>query len=152
MCGRLAAAAPGREGVNAETALLGILAIPGRPEFARAARLFVARMVGGRYAWADTAVLLSSELVGNSLQYSDSTHPGGVITVALLALPDGVRIEVTDAGGATVPTLCAPAPRAPELAEGGRGLQLVDLLSARWDYDRAGARLTTWFELASLAP
>jgi anti-sigma regulatory factor (Ser/Thr protein kinase) len=138
--------------VSAETALLGILAIPGRPEFARAARLFVARLLRGRYACADTAVLLSSELVGNSLQYSDSCRPGGVITVALLAIPDGVCIEVADAGGATVPTLCPPAPLAWDPAEGGRGLQLVDRLSARWDYRRDGIRLTTWFELACPAP
>jgi hypothetical protein len=33
-------------------------------------------------------------------------------------------------------------------AEGGRGLWLVDMLSARWGYQRGGGFATTWFELA----
>jgi anti-sigma regulatory factor (Ser/Thr protein kinase) len=145
--------------VSAETALLGILAIPGRPEFARVARRFVARILGPRFSCAETAVSLSGELVANSLQHSNSVRPGGIITVVLAAIPGGIRIEVTDAAGATVPTLRAPtrpdptrpAPtpaQAPDAAPGGHGLRLVDALSARWAYDRDGSRLTTWAELA----
>jgi anti-sigma regulatory factor (Ser/Thr protein kinase) len=147
-CGHSAAAQPERAGVRAEPALLGVLAIPGRVEFARAARVFVARTLHGRYSCTDTAVLLTSELVGNSLQYSNSCRPGGVITVALISQPGGIRAEVADAGGVTVPTLCLPGSAAPGLAEGGRGLQLVDLLSRCWGYGREDARIVTWFELA----
>lgn len=151
-CGCHAAALPGRDGVDAGTALLGTLTIPGRPEFARATRRFVARTLRGRYSCTDTAVLLTSELVGNSLQYSNSRRPGGVITVTLIAVPDGIRTEVADSGAAAVPTLCArPAPAA-DLPEGGRGLQLVDQLAARWNYCRERTRTITWFELACPAP
>jgi hypothetical protein len=75
-----------------------------------------------------------------------------VITVVLIALPGAVRAEVADGGGATVPTLSPSAAGAPDLTEGGRGLRLVDLLSARWGYHREGARTVTWFELAWPAP
>jgi anti-sigma regulatory factor (Ser/Thr protein kinase) len=138
---------PVRPGPTAEAALLDSLTIPGRPEFAGASRRFVARTLRDRYAssCADTAVLLTSELVGNSLQYSRSCRPGGVITVTLVAVPDGLRAEVADGGGATVP---AVAGCSGGLAEGGRGLQLVDLLAARWSFFREPARTTTWFELA----
>jgi hypothetical protein len=32
-------------------------------------------------------------------------------------------------------------------AEGGRGMRLVDTLSARWGYQRGGGLAMTWFEL-----
>ena len=58
---------------------------------------------------------------------------------------DGViRVEVTDRGGPGVPEL-RPAGRD---AEGGRGLQLVAGLAARWGWRRRGRRMVTWFELS----
>jgi anti-sigma regulatory factor (Ser/Thr protein kinase) len=151
-CSRRAASRPGRDGVSAEAALLGVLAIPGRREFARAARVFVARTLDGRYSDTGTAMLLTSELVGNSLQYSNSCRPGGVITVVLIALPGGIRAEVADGGGVTVPTLSLSGAGSPDLSERGRGLRLLDLLSLRWGYHREGTRTITWFELACAGP
>jgi hypothetical protein len=52
---------------------------------------------------------------------------------------------VADGGGSIVPAVSALAGR---LAEGGRGLQLVELLAARWSFLREPARTITWFELA----
>ncbi len=152
-CGCHMAALPGSaNGLNAETSLLGTLTIPGQPEFTRTARLFVARTLRDRYPCAETAALLTSELVGNSLQYSDSRRPGGVITVTLIAVSGGVRAEVADGGGPTVPALCRPGPLgSAALAEGGRGLQLVDMLAARWSFCRERTRTITWFELLSAA-
>jgi anti-sigma regulatory factor (Ser/Thr protein kinase) len=126
------------------TALLGSLTIPGRPEHVAEARAFAARKLGDDWACADTAVLLTCELVTNALQHSDSRRSGGTITVTLIAVPGGIRAEVIDEGSATVPAL---RPDSPELAEGGRGLQLVDMLSARWNYCRDEAGTVTWFEL-----
>jgi anti-sigma regulatory factor (Ser/Thr protein kinase) len=130
------------------TALLGRLTIPGRPERVRAARAFVAQTLDDGCACAPTAVLLTCELVTNSLQHSDSRRDGGTITVTLIAIPGGIRAEVTDEGGATVPALRSGDLRRPELADGGRGLQLVEMLSARWSYTRDEAGTVTWFELA----
>jgi hypothetical protein len=33
-----------------------------------------------------------------------------------------------------------------DLAEGGRGLRLVDAYALAWDYHRIGSRTMTWFE------
>lgn len=130
------------------TALLGSLTIPGRPERVRAARAFVAQTLDDGCACAPTAVLLTCELVTNSLQHSNSRRDGGTITVTLIAIPGGIRAEVIDEGGATVPVLRPGQPGLPEMAEGGRGLQLVEMLSARWSYTRDEAETVTWFELA----
>jgi anti-sigma regulatory factor (Ser/Thr protein kinase) len=63
------------------------------------AREFVAARLRDGYACADTAVLLTSELVTNSAVHSDSRRHGGTITVTLIAVPDGIRAEVIDEGG-----------------------------------------------------
>ena len=127
--------------------LLGSLTIPGRPEHVAEARAFAARKLGNDWACADTAVLLTCELVTNALQHSHSCRDGGTITVTLIAVPGGIRAEVIDEGSATAPALRPDAEPA-ELAEGGRGLRLVEMLSARWNYCRDEAGTVTWFELA----
>jgi hypothetical protein len=50
---------------------------------------------------------------------------------------------VTDRGGPKVPGPCSAGGD----AEGGRGLQLVAGLAARWGWRQAGGRTVTWFEL-----
>jgi hypothetical protein len=62
--------------------------------------------------------------------------------VAALADGDGVRVEVTDRSGPTVPVLYGDQD---VMAEGGRGLQLVAMF-ANWGFRRHGDRTTTWFE------
>ncbi len=134
--------------MKAGAALLGSLTIPGQPGRVAEARAFVARTLGEGRACAPTAVLLTSELVTNALQHSDSRRDGGTITIALIAVPGGIRAEVTDEGGTTVPVLSPGQPGPSELEERGRGLQLVDMLSARWNYLCDTAGTVTWFELA----
>jgi serine/threonine-protein kinase RsbW len=111
------------------------------------ARAFVAQALDDHCTSADTAVLLTSELVTNSLQHSDSGRDGATITITLIAIPGGIRAEVSDEGGATVPALHPGPPGSPELTLSGRGLQLVDMLAARWSYSRDEAGTVTWFEL-----
>lgn len=126
--------------------LLASMTIPGRPDRLHDARAFVARVLGD-CSCADTMILLISELVTNSLLHSRSCRDGGTITVTLIDVPGGIRAEVIDEGGATVPALHADQGQPPELAENGRGLKLVDMLSARWSYWRDEAGTVTWFEL-----
>ena len=45
---------------------------------------------------------------------------------------DGIRIIVCDEGGITAPQLRESS----QLDEGGRGLQVVDMIAARWGYLR----------------
>jgi anti-sigma regulatory factor (Ser/Thr protein kinase) len=125
---------------------MGMLTIPGDPARLHEAREFVANAAEYATHDVDTAVLLTSELVTNSLQHSKSRCPGGTVTISVLAVPDGVVVEVIDDGGPTVPSVTAQ-PGEPDLMEGGRGLRLVELLATRWGYHCDTAGTVTWFEL-----
>ena len=83
--------------------LLGSLTIPGEPACLHQARDFAARTAVGACADVDSTVLLTSELVTNSMQHSNSRCPGGTVTISVIAVPDGIRIEVIDDGAPTVP-------------------------------------------------
>jgi anti-sigma regulatory factor (Ser/Thr protein kinase) len=92
------------------------------------------------------AVLLVSEIFSNSVRHSRSGASGETVTVAVIAGDGIVRVEVTDRAGPGTPEL-RPAGRD---AEGGRGLQLVAGLAARWGWRRRGRRTMTWFEIQAL--
>jgi anti-sigma regulatory factor (Ser/Thr protein kinase) len=117
--------------------------LAGRAERARAARAFVSEVLGPEHPCGDDAELLVSEIFGNSVRHSGSAAAGETVTVAVRAGDGIVRIEVTDRAGAGTPEL---RPAGCD-AEGGRGLQLVAALAARWGSRRRGGRLVTWFEL-----
>jgi anti-sigma regulatory factor (Ser/Thr protein kinase) len=133
--------------VPIQAVLLGMLTIPGDPSQLHEAREFVADAVEYACRDVDTAVLLTSELVTNSLQHSNSRHPGGSVTISVIAVPGGVVIEVIDDGGPTLPALDPGDPEQPQLTETGRGLRLVDTLSTHWSYYSDSAGTVTWFEL-----
>ena len=129
----------------AGAAVLGSLAIPGRPEHVREARTFAARVLAGLGPVAETAMLLTSELVTNAVRHSRSRSPGGMVSLVILQDPAGVRIEVTDDGSDTG----TPVVKADTFASDGHGLMLVQSLSEQWGYLRSGAAGTTvWFRLA----
>jgi len=136
--------------MSLQTALLGCLTIPGRPEHLRTARGFVARSLDADFAETDTAVLLVSELISNSLQHTDSGRPGGMVTVTLIANPAGLRVEVADEGAATVPAVQSDAGSSAE-TERGRGLRIVEALSDRWGSVSGENHTVTWFELTDAA-
>jgi len=117
--------------------------VAGRAERARVARAFIGGVLGPGHPCGADAALLVSELFGNSVRHSRSGAAGGTVTVAVSAGDGLVRVEVTDRGGPEVPELY----RAGQGAEGGRGLQLVAGLAARWGWRRRGGRTVTWFEL-----
>ncbi|MEU3534100.1 SpoIIE family protein phosphatase [Streptomyces murinus] len=90
----------------------------------------------GLEALVDTTELLVSELVTNALRYGE-----GEIRLRLL-LDRTLVCEVWD-GGLVQPR----RRRARDTDEGGRGLQLVQLLSAAWGSRRTPRGKTVWFEL-----
>ncbi|AIA05710.1 magnesium or manganese-dependent protein phosphatase [Streptomyces noursei] len=91
----------------------------------------------GLQALVDTTELLVSELVTNALR-----HGHGEIRLRLL-LDRTLVCEVWDAD------LAQPRRRrARDTDEGGRGLQLVGLLSERWGSRRTPRGKTVWYELA----
>ncbi|WP_426365923.1 SpoIIE family protein phosphatase [Streptomyces sp. E-08] len=87
-------------------------------------------------ALVDTVELLVSELVTNALRYGEGE-------IRLRLLRDRTLVcEVWDAG------LVQPRRRrARDTDEGGRGLQLVGLLSSSWGSRRTPRGKTVWFEL-----
>ena len=127
----------------ARVAVRESVTLAGRAERARAARRFVSEVLGPGHPCGDVAVLLVSEVFGNSVRHSGSGAAGETVTVAVRAWDGIVRVEVTDRAGPGTPEL-RPASRD---AEGGRGLRLVAGLAARWGWRRRGGRMVTWFEL-----
>jgi serine phosphatase RsbU (regulator of sigma subunit)/anti-sigma regulatory factor (Ser/Thr protein kinase) len=123
-----------------EDTRVGAWTMHGGGESVSEARAWVARTFAGwRLASiSDVAELLVSELVTNALR-----HGHGPVTLTALKLDGVVTLAVRDAH--------SPLPRlrrARDSDEGGRGLQLVSTLSARW-----GARPTldgkvVWCDLA----
>lgn len=85
---------------------------------------------------ADTTELLVSELVTNALR-----HGAGTIRIRLL-LDHCIVCEVWDTG-----QVQPRRRRARDTDEGGRGLQLVELLSSRWGSRRTPQGKAVWFEL-----
>ena len=134
--------------MRTQAVLLGSLTIPGQPACLHTAREFIARALRPDDARLDTAVLLTSELVTNSVKHSESGRLGGTVTITLISVPDGIRVEVIDDGSENEPEVRLSQAESPELIETGRGLQLVEFLSANWGYYRDTAGTVTWFELA----
>ncbi|MFD4948265.1 ATP-binding protein [Streptomyces sp. NPDC058239] len=122
-------------------------AVPGAVRSARHAVHEALRGWGLDAAVGDMTVLLVSELVTNSMQYTS-----GPIGVRLLrphlnghapAARPGLLVEVSDP---------LPDPPTERMAgpddEGGRGLQLVACSARRWGTRRGKTGKTVWFELA----
>jgi serine/threonine-protein kinase RsbW len=113
----------------------------GRPDQVACARRFIARALVGCPA-AQDAVLLTSELVTNTLQHT-ATGTGGDFEVIACHGPGRIRVTVIDDGSPGTPAL---APRA-ALATSGQGLMLVEALAARWGHHGNQRARTVWFEL-----
>jgi anti-sigma regulatory factor (Ser/Thr protein kinase) len=106
------------------------------------ARAFVRQVLGPGHRGTERVMLLTSELVTNSVNHSNSRRAGGTITVTVRRAADRVRVEVRDDGGPTVPRMRDDG----DLAEAGRGLRLVEAYSLTWDYHQNGTGTVTWFE------
>ncbi len=120
--------------------------LPNGPAAPTAARRFARAALD---AWhlgplSDAVELVVSELVTNAVRHA---RPVGASPVRLvLACDDDVlRVEVHDADPAR-----APRPRRPDpddLAEGGRGLALIQALAARWGCRPGPTGKAVWCEL-----
>ncbi|HMC67532.1 MAG TPA: ATP-binding protein, partial [Mycobacteriales bacterium] len=88
----------------------------------------------------DTAALLVSELVTNSI-----VHAASAVELEVDADGDSVTVRVRDAD--TGP-LVMRAGGGSELDEGGRGLLLVDRLAQAWGTEHHAGRKTVWFRIA----
>lgn len=127
--------------------LLGRVNLPGVPESVACARQYVRQVLAGACRpETDDLVLLVSELVSNAVRHSDSGRgPDGRVTVSLELVGDVIHVEVTDAGSA------ANAPLEPGEVdlngEGGRGLWLVNEMSAAWGWHDVPGGRVVWFQV-----
>ncbi|MDX2819379.1 ATP-binding protein [Streptomyces sp. PA03-5A] len=90
---------------------------------------------------ADTAELLVSELVTNALR-----HARGPVRMNLRVAEGHLRCEVED-----ISSRAAVRRVTDTDAEGGRGMEILDLLSDAWGSDLTATGKTTWFELSPAA-
>ena len=127
----------------ARAAVIGSLTIPGRPDQVAAARAFITKVLGEAEPATEVAVLLASETVTNAVLHSDSRRPGGTVTITVLEIGGGVRVDVSDGGspGST------PVVKPDNCISGGHGLFLVQTLSDQWGYLRDEFGTTVWFWL-----
>ena len=120
-------------------------AIPIGAQAPRVARSVMAEWLADHVAPSvlETALLLVSELVSNSVRHS-GVPEGEEIVVRVRLWRDGFRLEVEDPGRGGV-----IAPQPPDLLRGGgMGLQLVQTLSERWGVARAAEGPTcVWAQL-----
>jgi anti-sigma regulatory factor (Ser/Thr protein kinase) len=96
----------------------------------------------------DTAVLLVSELVTNAIQACcGAAHAGGPdpgrIELAITRTGARIRIEVADSACRSFPVLA----RQGADGEGGRGLQVIAMLSLRWGCRAGPGGKVVWCEL-----
>jgi anti-sigma regulatory factor (Ser/Thr protein kinase) len=137
--------APSRAaGGGSRATVLGALTIPGRPEQVGLARAFVAKTLASKQvkADADAATLLTSEIVTNAIQHTQSGLEGGTVTVVVIGVAHGVLVEIIDDGSAG-----APIVKGDLYAAEGHGLFLVQQLAAEWGYLKDSAGTTVWFHL-----
>ncbi|WP_406296070.1 ATP-binding protein [Streptomyces sp. NBC_00624] len=90
----------------------------------------------------DTVELLVSELVTNAL-----CHARGPVRLNLQVRDARLRCEVedTNSDGPVRRSVCADA-------EGGRGMEILDLLAEAWGSSRTATGKTLWFELPVSVP
>lgn len=122
--------------------------LPGTPQSAGAARQIARQLLGDEHPATETAMLLLSELVTNSVLHSRSGEPGGSVTVALCIGPAGILIQVRDDGGPSEPRVSAVAA---DGAERGYGLLLVDVLADRWGTISSPDGRVTWCRVSERA-
>jgi anti-sigma regulatory factor (Ser/Thr protein kinase) len=113
----------------AETTSLVAFTLPGTPYSVRMARFYVraALTYHGLSGYAEDAEVVTSELVSNAIAHASAA----AISLELMRLDDSgaVVVVVTDPSPHP-PVRCDPA----EDAEHGRGLHVVEALSARWGW------------------
>ena len=119
---------------------------------AAAARQLTRELLGPGHPAMDTAMLLVSELVTNSVTHSRSGLPGGTVTVAVSTGSAGVLIQVRDDGGLTEPCLVPMQASGTECAEHGYGLLLVAALADTWGTTITRDGRLTWCRVMAALP
>ena len=109
------------------------------PRLGRQIRAWISSAISGHDCPVDAAdaAVVVSELFGNAVMHGPA---GGRVLVGYCLWQHGARLVVCDGGGPGVPRLVQVG----ELAEGGRGLHVVDSLAARWGSFRLAGAQAVW--------
>jgi anti-sigma regulatory factor (Ser/Thr protein kinase) len=122
------------------------LALPGLPESVPIARRRVRAALGfhGLGEFTEDAEVITAELVANAVQYAceDGTKAIGVI-LTHAGIPAAVTVAVSDCSPQVPVRRDTPAG-----SEQGRGLQIVEALSAHWGWRRGGSGKVVFAVLA----
>ncbi|HTJ66695.1 MAG TPA: ATP-binding protein [Actinospica sp.] len=100
----------------------------------------------------DTATLLLDELFTNALMHGIAPGTGAAVAIGvdLVETPTGLHVEVHDPDqGTSDKVLRKPTT---DDDESGRGLELVEALSAAWGCGRTSAGKFVFFELKRMEP
>jgi anti-sigma regulatory factor (Ser/Thr protein kinase) len=120
-----------RTAVEVDPRLIAFV-LPSIPESVRTARFHVRAALGfhGLSNYAEDAELITSELVTNAVQHVRSDGTGTIgVTLALVWNPPSVAVVVSDS------STDEPVRRdTPTGSEQGRGLHIVEALSAHWGW------------------
>ncbi|WP_214415867.1 ATP-binding protein [Sphaerisporangium fuscum] len=133
--------------------------LPSTPESAARARAEVRDWLGAEHRAYEPVRLAVSELVTNGVRHarhgvSAGTSEAEPLVLRLSSCGDQVRVEVTDRGLAAVNPQLKVDPVS-LLAEGGRGLAIIDMLSeGRWGFhaNPDGPGRTVWCEIPAAPP
>jgi anti-sigma regulatory factor (Ser/Thr protein kinase) len=113
---------------------------PHEPQSVPAARRFATSALSGASQETLEAVeLMVSELATNCIRHTDSGFD-----LTIIRNGPEIRVEATDHAGG-VPTMRSPEPTDPS----GRGLKIIDMLSAGWGVQaNASHGKTVWFTIS----
>ena len=113
---------------------------PHEPQSVPAARRFATSVLRGASLETLQAVeLMVSELATNCIRHTNSGFD-----LTIVRHGSDIRVEATDQAGGT-PTMRSPKPT----DASGRGLRIVDMLSARWGVQPlASVGKTVWFMIS----
>jgi serine/threonine-protein kinase RsbW len=104
---------------------------PGEPPLVSQARSWIAELLPA-CAPLDDLLILTSELATNAVTHTRSGRPGGRFTVEVTWSPESARVVVGDQGSDEIPAAVTNPGDQVAYPENGRGLLLVDALSASW--------------------
>ena len=109
------------------------------PRLSRQIRDWITSTISGHDCPVDAAdaALVVTELFSNAVRHGPA---GGRVLVGYYLWQQGARLVVCDAGGSGTPRLVEGG----QLAEGGRGLHVVDSLAARWGSFRPAGAQAVW--------
>jgi serine/threonine-protein kinase RsbW len=114
-------------------------AYPARPDQLRLVRADLRGLLAGCPA-ADDVILCASELAANAAIHSESSRPGGTLTMrAEIRRGQHARIEVDDAGGPWADPVSDP--------DRPHGLDIIAAFTTAWGVTDTAAGRTVWARL-----